>query len=68
MNTRGYFGSNTGRNSNSDWNTDRETFMRLISDGEYLSIPGGICPVRYSDFEARVIDIFQRNDGIPNVI
>ena len=65
MTTRSCIGSNTGRNSDSDWNTDRETSMRLINEGEYLSIPGGICPVRYSDVETRVIDIFQRNDGTP---
>lgn len=67
MTTRRLGGSNTGRNSDSDWNIDSETFIRLINDGEYRSIPGGICPVRYSDLEARVIDIFQLNDGVPNV-
>src|SRR5277367_2786916 len=32
----------------------------------YRSIPGGICPVRYSDSEFLDNDIFQCNDGTPS--
>jgi hypothetical protein len=68
----GFCGSNFGGDTYSDGNCHGESNVNLNEGGlrnleRYLSMLGGICPVRYSDLDSLDNDLFHCSEGTPRV-